>query len=114
MYLHEPRSKRKSVIHVLDYWKAQRYRFLDLAKLARNILCVPVSTVVSKSAFSLGDRILDQFHSSLSPLIVEALVCTKDWLFGEKGKISKLIFSNIYVFSLVFYTHFNFLLLLLQ
>ncbi|XP_027114057.1 zinc finger BED domain-containing protein RICESLEEPER 2 isoform X1 [Coffea arabica] len=86
MYLDEPRAKRSSHINVLDYWKAQQFRFPDLSKLARDILCVPVSTVASESAFSLGGRILDQFRSSLSPQIVEALVCTKDWLFGDKSE----------------------------
>ncbi|XP_071905600.1 zinc finger BED domain-containing protein RICESLEEPER 2-like [Coffea arabica] len=86
LYLDEPRAKRSSHIIVLDYWKAQQFRFPDLSKLARDILCVPVSTVASESAFSLGGRILDQFRSSLSPQIVEALVCTKDWLFGDKSE----------------------------
>ena len=61
MYLDETRSKRKSKIHVLDYWKVRQYQFPDLAKLAGDILCVLVSTVVSESAFSLGGRNLDQF-----------------------------------------------------
>ncbi|XP_027171948.1 zinc finger BED domain-containing protein RICESLEEPER 2-like [Coffea eugenioides] len=86
LYLDEPRAKRSSHIIVLDYWKAQQFRFPYLSKLARDILCVPVSTVASESAFSLGGRILDQFRSSLSPQIVEALVCTKDWLFGDKSE----------------------------
>ncbi|XP_027157937.1 zinc finger BED domain-containing protein RICESLEEPER 2-like [Coffea eugenioides] len=88
LYLDEPRVKRSSHIIVLDYWKAQQFRFPDLSKLARDILCVPVSTVASESAFSLGGRILDQFRSSLSPQIVEALVCTKDWLFGDKSEVA--------------------------
>ncbi|XP_027171738.1 zinc finger BED domain-containing protein RICESLEEPER 1-like [Coffea eugenioides] len=86
LYLDEPRAKRSSHISVLDYWKAQQFRFPDLSKLARDILCVLVSTVASESTFSLGGRILDQFHSSFSPQIVEALVCIKDWLFGDKSK----------------------------
>ncbi|XP_071940029.1 zinc finger BED domain-containing protein RICESLEEPER 2-like [Coffea arabica] len=88
LYLDEPRAKRSSHIIVLDYWKAQQFRFPDLSKLARDILCVPVSTVASESAFSLAGRILDQFHSSLSRQIVKALVCTKDWLFGDKSEVA--------------------------
>ena len=51
-----------------------------LSKLARDVLAVPVSTVASKSAFSTGGRILNPFRSSLSPLMVQNLVCAQDWL----------------------------------
>ncbi|KAG6523744.1 hypothetical protein ZIOFF_013626 [Zingiber officinale] len=27
--------------------------------------------------------ILDKYHSSMSPQVVEALICRRDWLFGE-------------------------------
>lgn len=88
VYLLEPRAKRTSSINMLEFWKAQQYRYPELAKLAMDILCVPVSTVASESAFSLGGRILNEYRSSMKPDVVEALVCSRDWLFGEKGNIS--------------------------
>ena len=51
-----------------------------LSKLARDVLAVLISTVASKSAFSTIGRILDPFRSSLSPLMVQNLVCAQDWL----------------------------------
>ena len=51
-----------------------------LSKLARDVLAIPVSTITSESAFSTGGRILDPFRSSLSPLMVQNLVCAQDWL----------------------------------
>ena len=51
-----------------------------LFKLARDVLAVPVSTVASESMFSTGGCILDPFRSSLSPLMVQNLVCAQDWL----------------------------------
>jgi hypothetical protein len=48
--------------------------------LARDVLAIPISTVASKYAFSTDRRILDDFRSSLTPFMVEALVCTQDWL----------------------------------
>ena len=65
---------------ILDWWKVNSSRFPILACLARDVLAVPISTVASKSAFSTGGRILDEFRSSLTPFMVEALVCTQDWL----------------------------------
>lgn len=51
-----------------------------LALIARDVLAIFVSTMTSESAFSTRGRILDPFRSSLSPKIVETLVCTKNWL----------------------------------
>ncbi|GJS34389.1 ribonuclease H-like domain-containing protein [Tanacetum coccineum] len=56
-YLNEPIAATTSSICVLDFWKSQQYRYPVLAKLAMDILCVPISTVASESAFSLGGRI---------------------------------------------------------
>ncbi|KAL4371374.1 hypothetical protein AHAS_Ahas06G0159400 [Arachis hypogaea] len=55
-------------------------RFPILGNMAREVLAIPVSTVVSESAFSTGERVLDPYRSSLTPRMVEALVCTGDWL----------------------------------
>jgi hypothetical protein len=48
--------------------------------MARDVLAIPISTVASESAFSTGGRILDDFRSSLTPFMIEALVCSQDWL----------------------------------
>nr|KAJ0191176.1 hypothetical protein LSAT_V11C800401110 [Lactuca sativa] len=58
---------------------------LKLASMARDILSILVSTVAFESAFSNGGRVLNQYRSSLKHDIVEAIICTKDWLFGTKG-----------------------------
>ena len=50
------------------------------------MLAVQVSTVASESAFSTGGRILDPFRSSLSPKMVEVLICSKNWLMSEEGE----------------------------
>ncbi|CAH1445030.1 unnamed protein product [Lactuca virosa] len=85
MYLDEPRSDIDEDLDVLSFWKAHQYRYPELASMARDILSIPVSTIASKSAFSNGGRVLNQYRSSLKHDIVEAIICTKYWLFGTKG-----------------------------
>jgi hypothetical protein len=70
---------------ILLWWKVNAPKYPILAEIARDILAIPISTVASESAFSNGGRILDPFRSSLSPLTVEALVCTQDWLKSNEG-----------------------------
>ena len=43
-------------------------------------MAIPISTVASESTFSTGGHIHDQFRSSLTPKLVESLICTQDWL----------------------------------
>ncbi|CAB4263762.1 unnamed protein product [Prunus armeniaca] len=83
LYLDEPKIDRKTKLNVLDFWKVNQFRYPELSILARDLLYIPISTVASESAFSVGGRVLDQYRSALKPENVEALVCTRDWIFGE-------------------------------
>ena len=65
---------------ILGWWKANSNRYQVLSKLARDVLAVPVSTIASELVFSIRGRILDPFRSSLSPFMVQNLVCAQDWL----------------------------------
>ncbi|XP_016467067.2 zinc finger BED domain-containing protein RICESLEEPER 2-like [Nicotiana tabacum] len=71
---------------VLLWWKLNSARFPVLAEMARDVLPVPVSSVASECAFSTGECLLDSFRSSLTPKLVQALVCLQDWLRNEKLK----------------------------
>ncbi|CAL9011565.1 unnamed protein product, partial [Prunus brigantina] len=57
--------------------------------IAKDVFGIPISTVASESAFSLGGRIVDPFRASLTPRMVEALVCTSDWLKAEEFSLYK-------------------------
>ena len=66
--------------NVLEWWKKNASRYPILALMAKEILAIPISTVALESAFSTGGRVLDVFRSSLTPTMVEALICGQDWL----------------------------------
>lgn len=68
----------KEDFDILKWWKMNANRFPILSHMVKDILAVPISTVASESAFSTGGRVLDCFRSSLTPKIVEALICTQD------------------------------------
>ena len=87
LYLEEPKQEGVTDLDALSYWKVNAARFPDLAKMARDVLSIPVTTVASESAFSSGGRVLDQYRSALKPEVVEAIVCTRDWIYGNKGNI---------------------------
>ena len=82
LYLSEPLINDDDDFDILKWWKMNSARFPNLSKLARDVLAVPISTVASEATFSTSGRVLDSFRSSLTPKIVEALVCTQDWLRG--------------------------------
>ena len=65
---------------ILTWWKLHSSKYMILSQLARDVYALPVSTVAAKSVFSTGGCILDPFRSSLGPKMVEALVCTQNWL----------------------------------
>jgi len=67
-------------IDILGWWKNNALKYKILSKVAQHVLAIPISTVASELAFSTGGRILDQFQSSLSPAIVQALICCQNWL----------------------------------
>ncbi|CAL5354556.1 unnamed protein product [Camellia sinensis] len=71
---------KNQTFEILEYWKNNATKYRVLSQIAKDVLAMPISTVASESAFSTGGRILDPFRSSLAPSMVEALVCTQNWL----------------------------------
>jgi hypothetical protein len=79
-YLAEECEDTEMKLDLLTWWKASEQRFPVLAGMARDVLAIPISSVASESAFSTSGHILDDFRSSLTPFMLEAIVCAQDWL----------------------------------
>ncbi|CAA0824227.1 Zinc finger BED domain-containing protein DAYSLEEPER [Striga hermonthica] len=82
-------STKNDDFDLLGWWKSKVSSYSILSKVAKDVLVFPSSTVASENAFSLGGRIVDPFRASLTSRMVEALVCTNDWLKGEEFQFHK-------------------------
>ena len=87
LYLDEPRVDRNAKLDNLAFWKGNEFRYPKLAAMARDVLSIHVFTVASKSTFSVGRRVIDQFRSALKLDVVKTLVCSRDWLYVDIGNV---------------------------
>jgi hypothetical protein len=75
---------------VLDWWKVAGVRYPTLRKIAKDIYAIPITTVASESAFSTSGRVLSEHRSRLTTKMVEALMCSQDWLRNKYKSMSIL------------------------
>ncbi|KAH9650377.1 BED-type domain-containing protein [Citrus sinensis] len=85
-YLEESTLPSTSQFDILSLWKNNQGKYPILAKIARDFLAIPVSTVASKSAFSTGDGIPEEAILSAEQLIDESLMRVSLKLVGHRAK----------------------------
>nr|GFA23169.1 zinc finger BED domain-containing protein RICESLEEPER 2-like [Tanacetum cinerariifolium] len=81
----------------LGWWKEKSSKFKILSKMDADILAIPLTTVASESAYSVGGRVIDQHRSSLGTSIVDMLICRADWYrhyYGLKKENKAVRLSN--------------------
>ncbi|XP_039689990.1 zinc finger BED domain-containing protein RICESLEEPER 1-like [Medicago truncatula] len=81
-YLDELRMPLSQEFDVLAFWKERSRRSPNLARMACDILSIPITTVASESAFSIGARVVNRYRSSMKDDSVQALLCARSWLHG--------------------------------
>ncbi|KAJ4969743.1 hypothetical protein NE237_002842 [Protea cynaroides] len=82
LYLDEPRIIAYKEFDILAFWKVELTKYPNVARMAQDVLAIPVSTVASELAFSTGGRVIDKYRNMLLPTNAEALICLRDWMFG--------------------------------
>ncbi|XP_041017922.1 zinc finger BED domain-containing protein RICESLEEPER 2-like [Juglans microcarpa x Juglans regia] len=75
-YLAESCDEAFLSFDILIWWRVNSVRYRVLSKVARDVFTIPISTIASESTFNMAGRVLDPFRNSLSPMMVEALICT--------------------------------------
>nr|XP_043619135.1 zinc finger BED domain-containing protein DAYSLEEPER-like isoform X2 [Erigeron canadensis] len=86
-YLHEPEVNFEPGFDILKWWSLNENRFPIVAHMARDILAIQISSVASESAFRMSRGMLDPYRTRLSTNIVEALICTQDWVRKSSNSI---------------------------
>ncbi|CAH9076987.1 unnamed protein product [Cuscuta europaea] len=69
--------------NILLWWKVNGVKYPTLQAIAKDILAIPVSTVVSESAFSASGRLVSPHRNRLHPKTIEALMCAQSWLWNN-------------------------------
>ncbi|KAL2937716.1 putative AC9 transposase [Bienertia sinuspersici] len=81
LYLEEKNIDHDVKLDVLLWWKNHGAPcHPQLAALARDILAIPISSIPSESAFSMGKKLINPWRASLASRTIESLACYEDWL----------------------------------
>ncbi|KAL5824929.1 hypothetical protein ACOSQ3_020992 [Xanthoceras sorbifolium] len=80
LYLLDNCEPANTKFDILSWWKNSCTKYPILSCIAKDVFAIQVSTVASESAFSISGRILDSFRNSLTPKVVEGMVCSQNWL----------------------------------
>ena len=115
-YLEEEVLPRSSDFDILMWWKLNELKYPTLQAIARDVLAIPISIVAYESSFSIGGQILTPHRSRLHYTTLEALMCSKSWLWNSEnaGKILNayvilyelLIFLKLITCYLLFYNYY--------
>lgn len=78
-YLESPVMDLNVDLDILKFWSGMSKCYPNLASLASDILAIPISTVATKSVFTVGKKLLNHRRRGLDPDLLETLICLHDW-----------------------------------
>ncbi|GKV39212.1 hypothetical protein SLEP1_g47018 [Rubroshorea leprosula] len=71
-------------IGILKWWQNNSSKFPTMVKMARDFLAIPLSTIVSNSAFTTEVKKIVSSNSDQDLKIINAIICCQDWLASVK------------------------------
>ncbi|XP_074374404.1 zinc finger BED domain-containing protein RICESLEEPER 2-like [Apium graveolens] len=95
LYLEESKLDARVKLDVLSFWRSNKSKYPILSAMTRDILSMPITTVASESSFSIRSQIISKYRGSITPDNAEALLCTRNWLYGAKGKVNIILICCI-------------------
>lgn len=67
-------------VDVLQWWKDHESTYPIVSRMARDILCVPATSVIVERFFSEAAHVVTDLRCSLHDNKIEALVCINMWM----------------------------------
>lgn len=76
-YFNDPRDPENT--NILHWGKSHEKNYPTLAKMARDILCIPASSVPVGRFFSTGALVMNKRRTCLSDQSLKVLMCLNSW-----------------------------------
>uniref|UniRef100_A0A8R7TNE6 AC transposase n=1 Tax=Triticum urartu TaxID=4572 RepID=A0A8R7TNE6_TRIUA len=99
LYLEEQIIRRMPDEDIMTWWKYGGAKYPTLQRIARDILPIPASAVISESAFNTKGRLLSPHRGQLAPSMVEAIMCMKAWsradMIGDGNSTLCAVFQSV-------------------
>lgn len=77
--LEETVLPRISKFDILTWWKTNGVKYPTLQRVAKDIMAITMSSVASKSVFSISGKHVTQHRNKFHLDILEALICAQNW-----------------------------------
>ncbi|KAH9677883.1 transmembrane ascorbate ferrireductase 1 [Citrus sinensis] len=100
-YLDEKVISRMEDFNILSWWKTNANRYPTLARIARDILAIPITTVASESAFNTSGRVLHPVLMLIGLIIIggEAIMSYKG--LNLRKEVKKVIHLVLHAIALI-------------
>ncbi|KAM3378948.1 hypothetical protein P3S68_011361 [Capsicum galapagoense] len=87
-YLAEDIEPDSEQFDILGWRKVTELRFPILTEIDHDVLVIPISSIAYQCAFSMEGWAINPFRSSLTPKLVQSVICLQDWLRSESTLVN--------------------------
>lgn len=81
IYLEKPCVKYTDLnFDIMEWWKIYVLKFKILSKMTKYIFIISITIVAFESSFNVGGHVLSDYKIFISPITLDALVCSRNWI----------------------------------